>query len=193
MADTAERGSQAKLVCVSPLRDHRRHSHSPLPSPSRRNHAPMEDACFEPDLIHSIFKLVWSKKPGRNEVIEIMDVAEVGVGASKKSRPTIGYCYHLLPPATIVWCLSPLPPVTAAIAIGALSTNPMLLVATATVFGHCLHRLLPHPSLPPPVSCHIVRSVSTCPDLVSTCCPISAKLFCWKLGLVSTCPDLVST
>uniref|UniRef100_A0A1D1Z5R1 Centromere protein X n=1 Tax=Anthurium amnicola TaxID=1678845 RepID=A0A1D1Z5R1_9ARAE len=49
----------------------------------------MEDIIsFDPELIHSIYKLVWSKKSDRIEGTEGMDVAEVGVGTSKKSRPT---------------------------------------------------------------------------------------------------------
>ncbi|XP_077228862.1 centromere protein X [Tasmannia lanceolata] len=47
--------------------------------------------CFDPDLIHSIFKVVWSRRKTlgreRNEGVEILDV-EVGGGTSKKNRPT---------------------------------------------------------------------------------------------------------
>ncbi|XP_058102050.1 protein MHF2 homolog isoform X1 [Magnolia sinica] len=48
----------------------------------------MEDA-FDPDLIHAIFKFVWSTKTPereRNEDVEIVDI-EVGAGTSKKNRP----------------------------------------------------------------------------------------------------------
>ncbi|CAL9187372.1 unnamed protein product, partial [Musa hybrid cultivar] len=45
------------------------------------------DATFDPDLIHAIFKMVWSRRAERNEEIDVVDV-EVGAGTSKKSRPT---------------------------------------------------------------------------------------------------------
>ncbi|KAJ0989441.1 hypothetical protein J5N97_007797 [Dioscorea zingiberensis] len=41
---------------------------------------------FDPDLIHSIFKLVW-KRSAREEDTPVIDV-EVDVGTSKKNRPT---------------------------------------------------------------------------------------------------------
>ncbi|XP_012079943.1 protein MHF2 homolog [Jatropha curcas] len=50
----------------------------------------MEDDTFDPDLVHAIFKLVWSKRAlerEKNEVTDAMD-CEVGVGTSKKIRPT---------------------------------------------------------------------------------------------------------
>ncbi|KAG6488975.1 protein MHF2 homolog [Zingiber officinale] len=45
------------------------------------------ETSFDPDLIHAIFKLVWSSSAERDEETEAVDV-EVGAGASKKSRPT---------------------------------------------------------------------------------------------------------
>ncbi|KAJ8771260.1 hypothetical protein K2173_026437 [Erythroxylum novogranatense] len=46
---------------------------------------------FDPDLIHAIFKHVWSKtavERERNQVTNAMN-CEVGVGTSKKNRPTL--------------------------------------------------------------------------------------------------------
>ncbi|WOL14370.1 hypothetical protein Cni_G23150 [Canna indica] len=45
------------------------------------------DATFDPELIHAIFKMVWSKRAERNEQMEAIDV-EVGAGSYKKSRLT---------------------------------------------------------------------------------------------------------
>ncbi|XP_057971239.1 protein MHF2 homolog [Malania oleifera] len=49
------------------------------------------DNAFDPDLIHAIFKLVWSRRALEREKIEGSDNAldaEVGAGTSKKNRPT---------------------------------------------------------------------------------------------------------
>ncbi|KAA8542198.1 hypothetical protein F0562_023350 [Nyssa sinensis] len=48
------------------------------------------DDTFDPDLIHAIFKLVWSRRAHeceRNEGTEALE-SEVGAGTSKKNRPT---------------------------------------------------------------------------------------------------------
>ncbi|XP_024025609.1 protein MHF2 homolog [Morus notabilis] len=50
----------------------------------------MEVNSFDPDLIHSIFKLVWTRRAlerEKNESADALD-SEAGAGASKKSRPT---------------------------------------------------------------------------------------------------------
>ncbi|XP_021908909.1 protein MHF2 homolog [Carica papaya] len=49
-----------------------------------------EETTFDPDLIHAIFKHVWSRRAHereRNEATGIID-CEVGAGTSKKNRPT---------------------------------------------------------------------------------------------------------
>ncbi|KAM0940282.1 hypothetical protein DsansV1_C19g0162301 [Dioscorea sansibarensis] len=42
---------------------------------------------FDPDLIHSIFKLIWKRTSARDEDTPLIDVEADG-GTSKKSRPT---------------------------------------------------------------------------------------------------------
>ncbi|KAL6280998.1 hypothetical protein ACE6H2_017879 [Prunus campanulata] len=50
----------------------------------------MEENTFEPDLVHAIFKLVWSSRALERQMIEGTDAldCEVGAGTSKKNRPT---------------------------------------------------------------------------------------------------------
>ncbi|KAH0975404.1 hypothetical protein GBA52_017303 [Prunus armeniaca] len=50
----------------------------------------MEENTFEPDLVHAIFKLVWSNRALERQMIEGTDAldCEVGAGTSKKNRPT---------------------------------------------------------------------------------------------------------
>ncbi|KAK9926761.1 hypothetical protein M0R45_023974 [Rubus argutus] len=51
----------------------------------------MEDNnTFETDLIHAIFKLVWSRRALERQMLEGTDAldCEVGAGTSKKNRPT---------------------------------------------------------------------------------------------------------
>ncbi|XP_061364884.1 protein MHF2 homolog [Gastrolobium bilobum] len=50
----------------------------------------MEEATFEFDLIHCILKRVWSLRALERENVEPSDAldSEVGVGTSKKNRPT---------------------------------------------------------------------------------------------------------
>ncbi|XP_024170074.1 protein MHF2 homolog isoform X2 [Rosa chinensis] len=45
---------------------------------------------FETDLIHAIFKLVWSRRALERQLLEGTDAldGEVGAGTSKKNRPT---------------------------------------------------------------------------------------------------------
>ncbi|XP_052182532.1 protein MHF2 homolog isoform X2 [Diospyros lotus] len=50
----------------------------------------MDETTFDPDLIHAIFKLVWSRRAlerEKNDCIEALE-GEVTAGMSKKSRPT---------------------------------------------------------------------------------------------------------
>ncbi|KAM5571844.1 protein MHF2 [Rosa sericea] len=49
-----------------------------------------ENHTFETDLIHAIFKLVWSRRALERQLLEGTDAldGEVGAGASKKNRPT---------------------------------------------------------------------------------------------------------
>ncbi|EEF51884.1 conserved hypothetical protein [Ricinus communis] len=50
----------------------------------------MEENTFDPDLIHAIFKVVWTRRAlerEKNEATDAMD-CEVGVGTSKKIRST---------------------------------------------------------------------------------------------------------
>ncbi|XP_073008187.1 protein MHF2 homolog isoform X1 [Typha latifolia] len=42
---------------------------------------------FDPDLIHAIFKLVWSRRAHKSEANKPMDI-EFGAGTSKKNRST---------------------------------------------------------------------------------------------------------
>ncbi|KAJ9163828.1 hypothetical protein P3X46_023456 [Hevea brasiliensis] len=50
----------------------------------------MDDNTFDPDLIRAIFKLVWGRRALEREKNEGADAVdcEVGVGTSKKIRPT---------------------------------------------------------------------------------------------------------
>ncbi|KAF5743711.1 centromere protein X isoform X1 [Tripterygium wilfordii] len=50
----------------------------------------MDQISFDPDLIHAIFKHVWSRRTLEREGKEGDDVTEreAGVGTSKKNRPT---------------------------------------------------------------------------------------------------------
>ncbi|RRT71642.1 hypothetical protein B296_00035326 [Ensete ventricosum] len=51
------------------------------------------DATFDPDLIHAIFKMVWSRRAERSEEIDVVDIEVclyVGAGTAKKSRLTTG-------------------------------------------------------------------------------------------------------
>ncbi|KAB2633261.1 centromere protein X [Pyrus ussuriensis x Pyrus communis] len=50
----------------------------------------MEEPTFEPDLIHAIFKIVWSRRALERQMIEGADAldGETGAGTSKKNRPT---------------------------------------------------------------------------------------------------------
>ncbi|CAA6664123.1 unnamed protein product [Spirodela intermedia] len=48
----------------------------------------MEDLSFDPELMHSVFKLVWSKKSEKNGDTGIINDDEVAAGTSKKSRQT---------------------------------------------------------------------------------------------------------
>ncbi|TKY55284.1 Centromere protein X [Spatholobus suberectus] len=50
----------------------------------------MEEVTFECDLIHSILKRFWTLRALEREIVEANDApdAEVGVGTSKKNRPT---------------------------------------------------------------------------------------------------------
>ncbi|KAG9446470.1 hypothetical protein H6P81_012598 [Aristolochia fimbriata] len=46
---------------------------------------------FDPDLIYAIFKRVWSRKTREreaNEDVEMVGGSEVGIGTSKRNRPT---------------------------------------------------------------------------------------------------------
>ncbi|XP_062025970.1 protein MHF2 homolog [Rosa rugosa] len=49
-----------------------------------------ENQTFETDLIHAIFKLVWSRRALERQLLEGTDAldGEVGAGTSKKNRPT---------------------------------------------------------------------------------------------------------
>ncbi|KAH7858649.1 hypothetical protein Vadar_026261 [Vaccinium darrowii] len=50
----------------------------------------MDDNTFDPDLIHAIFKLVWSRRAlqrEKNEGAQTLE-GETGAGTSKKTRPT---------------------------------------------------------------------------------------------------------
>ncbi|KAL5750664.1 hypothetical protein ACOSP7_025267 [Xanthoceras sorbifolium] len=57
----------------------------------------MEDETFDPDLIHAIFKHVWTRRyldrerNGGNGAME----SEAGVGTSKKNRPTSANAHAL--------------------------------------------------------------------------------------------------
>ncbi|KAK7330571.1 hypothetical protein VNO77_24766 [Canavalia gladiata] len=50
----------------------------------------MEEVTFESDLIHSILKRVWALRALERESVEANDApdSEVGVGTSRKNRPT---------------------------------------------------------------------------------------------------------
>ncbi|KAK2664473.1 hypothetical protein Ddye_003047 [Dipteronia dyeriana] len=57
----------------------------------------MEDETFDPDLIHAIFKHIWTKRSlerDRNEGNDALD-SEVGAGTSKKNRPTSANAHAL--------------------------------------------------------------------------------------------------
>ncbi|XP_078172884.1 centromere protein X isoform X3 [Carex rostrata] len=43
---------------------------------------------FDPDLIHAIFKLVWSRRSKKVEGNEAIDLEQAGPSTSKKSRAT---------------------------------------------------------------------------------------------------------
>ncbi|KAI4343676.1 hypothetical protein L6164_010997 [Bauhinia variegata] len=51
---------------------------------------PMEETTFQCDLIHSILKLIWSRRALEREKLETSDAldSEVGAGTSRKNRPT---------------------------------------------------------------------------------------------------------
>ncbi|TXG50820.1 hypothetical protein EZV62_023344 [Acer yangbiense] len=58
----------------------------------------MEDETFDPDLIHAIFKHVWTKRSlerERNGGNDALDSEQVGAGTSKKNRPTSANAHAL--------------------------------------------------------------------------------------------------
>ncbi|KAJ4712467.1 centromere protein X [Melia azedarach] len=51
----------------------------------------MEEETFDPDLIHAIFKQIWTRRSlerERNGGTDIMESEQIGAGTSKKNRPT---------------------------------------------------------------------------------------------------------